>query len=145
MPPEQKDPRERLWARVEKTDTCWLWMGYRDRKGYGTMSMPQGGKHTPRYVHRLAYEFEVGLIPDGLTLDHLCRVPNCVNPAHLEPVTAGENVLRGMGPSARAARRGTCSYGHLYDDANTGFNGDGSRYCRICNRAKYHRRKALVA
>lgn len=36
-----------------------------------------------------------GPIPDGLQLDHLCRNPSCVNPAHLEIVTGAENIRRG--------------------------------------------------
>ncbi len=81
----------RFWMKVNFTDTCWLWNAHLDREGYGGFSV--GGMSVP--AHRWAYEFCVGPIPDGLTIDHLCRVHNCQNPDHLEPVTRRENVRRG--------------------------------------------------
>jgi hypothetical protein len=80
----------RFWARVHHDDGCWMWTGTLN-KGYGMFSF--GGK--TRRAHRFAYEALVGPIPEGLALDHLCRNPACVNPAHLEPVTWRENVYRG--------------------------------------------------
>lgn len=82
----------RFWAKVDRmahADECWLWTG--------TISGGYGRFHTGgSYVraHRFAYEQLVGPIPDDLTLDHLCMVKACVNPAHLEPVTRGENARR---------------------------------------------------
>src|SRR5450755_3951408 len=74
---------ERFWARVDKqTDGCWVWTGAL-RTGYGTLSV--SGKNVP--AHRFSYELLVGIIPDGLQIDHLCRNRACVNPEHLEPVT----------------------------------------------------------
>jgi len=49
-----------------------------------------------QYVHRVMYEEDVGPIPDGLEIDHLCRNRACCNPAHLEPVTHSENVARSV-------------------------------------------------
>jgi hypothetical protein len=83
---------EKLWAKVDKTDDCWLWTGAKTSSGYGMVSHDSG----VRPVHRVVYELLVGSIPDGLVIDHLCSVRNCVNPAHLEPVTNAENVSRGM-------------------------------------------------
>lgn len=83
---------ERFWGRVAKTETCWLWTGRLTEKGYAGKVGYQGKHYAP---HRLAYELLTGPIPDGLVLDHLCRVRNCVNPDHLEPVTAEENTRRG--------------------------------------------------
>ena len=76
-------PEERFWAKVDKTDDCWLWTANRTNAGYGHFWLDR------RMVlaHRFAYELLIGPIPDGLTLDHLCRVRACVNPAHLEAVT----------------------------------------------------------
>ena len=61
--------------KVRKTSTCWLWMGHVDRKGYGKWTV---GPDDYRLVHRWAYEHWVSPIPDDLTIDHLCRVKNCI-------------------------------------------------------------------
>ena len=87
--------------------------------------------------HRLAYELEIGPIPAGLEIDHLCRVRNCVNPAHLEPVTHAENIRRGTGPLAENARKTECVHGHPLEGANLYVRpGDGHRQCRACNTAR---------
>lgn len=114
---------ERFWAKVNKTDTCWLWTGGRGRDGYGL--------YLNKPVHRLAYEFVVGLIPEGLQVDHLCRVVLCVRPTHLEPVTPQENNRRSLSPSALNARKETCVSGHVFDEANT-YLRNGERRCRTC-------------
>lgn len=69
---------------------CWIWLLKTVRGGYA-MTWDQG-RHV--YAHRFYYEQQVGPIPEGLTLDHLCRVRNCVNPEHLEPCTHAENIRR---------------------------------------------------
>lgn len=85
-------PLERLVRRTEfEDDGCWLWTGYRDRKGYGRINLNYHLVGT----HRLGYELLVGEIPDGYELDHLCRTTACWRPEHLEPVTGYENILRG--------------------------------------------------
>ena len=76
---------------VDEETGCWNWQLSLDRKGYGTVCIK--GKKTA--AHRFIYEQEHGPIPGGMVLDHLCRNPKCVNPAHLEPVTQAENVQRG--------------------------------------------------
>lgn len=76
-----------FWIRVNKTETCWLWTAGRHRDGYGQTS--RGKK-----AHRVAYEFVKGPIPEGLEIDHLCRVRLCVNPDHLEAVTHKVNMQR---------------------------------------------------
>jgi hypothetical protein len=84
------DLTARFWSKISKTDTCWLWTGTLDTKGYGQFWDGQVIARAPRF----AYEFLVDAIPEGLTIDHLCRVVACVNPAHLEPVTSEENTRR---------------------------------------------------
>ena len=91
-----QEQASRFWTKVDKrphmSDGCWLWMASkRNSKGYGQFWAD--GKIVP--AHRWAYEQFKGPIPDGLQIDHLCRTPACVNPAHLEAVTAKENNNRG--------------------------------------------------
>ena len=127
---------------VVGTDQCWRWQGWIN-KGYGMASVPGRGNVG---VHRLTYELLVGPIPFGLHLDHLCRNPSCVNPAHLEPVTAQENLRRGQGWAGINARKTHCPQGHEYTASNT-YQWRGQRRCRECQRvaaANYRRRKALI-
>lgn len=81
---------------------CWLWTGAVDFSGYGTAFY----KRKQTRAHRASYEIHFGPIPNGLTIDHLCRVKCCVNPAHLEAVTLRENNLRGW--KFRRQRKWAC-------------------------------------
>lgn len=115
-------------------DGCWLWIGSTAGHGYGEFY--DGQRKVP--AHRWAYEHFIGPIPDGLQLDHLCRVRPCVNPEHLEPVTQAENIRRG------AAVITHCPQGHPYDEANTcrPTRGNGNeRQCRTCARERMRARK----
>lgn len=125
---------DRIMQRVERSGECWLWTGHLDRYGYGQISV---NNHREK-VHRAAYEAFVGLIPDGLVIDHTCRVRRCVNPAHLEPVTHAENVRRGTPANSLKTH---CPQGHAYDDANT-YRGAGRRDCRTCRREATRRFEA---
>ena len=123
-------PEERFWAKVDKTETCWLWIGAQSRTGYGSF----GVKRKTHYVHRLAYEWLIGPIPEKLVIDHLCRVRNCVNPDHMEIVSHRENTLRGVGPAALNSAKTHCKRGHLLDEQNT----------RMCNYLHYVFRKCIT-
>lgn len=70
---------------------CWLWDLQWGRTNYGRVYW----KGRPRSAHRVSYEVFRGPIPQGMTLDHTCRVRPCINPRHLEPVTSAENMSRG--------------------------------------------------
>jgi hypothetical protein len=84
--------RERLFSRlIAEPSGCLVWTGHKDEYGYGRI---QAGTGRPQYVHRVVYLLEVGQIPDGLELDHLCMNPSCASPAHLEAVTHAENMRR---------------------------------------------------
>ena len=124
---------ERFWAKVAKEDGCWLWAGALDRHGYGVFRYEARAQR----AHRVAWMLVNGSIPDGLVLDHLCRVPKCVNPAHLEPVTNRENVVvrSALSTSGRHARQTHCMRGHEFTLENTrvrkGRHGP-VRACRTC-------------
>ena len=92
-------------------------------------------------AHRMAYTEAKGPIPDGLEIDHLCRVKTCVNPEHLEAVTRRENMLRQDRIGGRA-RQTECIHGHAYTPENTKRDSCGNRYCRTCHNARERARKA---
>ena len=108
---------DRLMGFVEPVTEsgCWIWTSGYHPNGYGMMWFNGGG----RTAHRVSYEHFVGPIPKGLTIDHLCRVRGCVNPAHLEAVSCRVNVLRGVGATAVNARKTHCKHGHEFTDENT--------------------------
>lgn len=124
---------DRFWGKVEKTETCWLWTGALNNRGYGQV------RRRPHLflAHRLAYEERYGAIPDGLVLDHLCRVTNCVNPEHLEAVTQRENMRRSV-----RKPRSHCRHGHEMTTENTIIT-PRQRVCRTCKNKSsnryYHR------
>lgn len=84
---------QRLWAKVEKTETCWLWTGYIKPSGHGQIQRGSRGEGNVN-AHIAAYELLVGPLPDGYVLHHLCGVKRCVNPAHLECILRGEHPAR---------------------------------------------------
>lgn len=91
-------------------------------------------------THVVAYEYLVGPIPEGLTLDHACDNPPCCNPDHLRPMTIRDNILRGAGPAALNARKERCPkcggpYSCLPCD-------QGRRRCVPCGRTALRRRRA---
>ncbi len=108
----------RFWAKVDKSggpESCWLWNAVKHDCGYGRFF-----NNSKRLLaHRVSYEMQVGPIPEGFVIDHLCRTPACVNPKHLEAVTNRENVLRGIGPTAKNASKTHCSKGHELTPENT--------------------------
>lgn len=121
-------------AKTRETN-CTVWIGATNNKGYGLILI--GG--VAKLAHRVAFEAEYGPIPDGMVIDHLCRVRNCVNAMHLEAVTNGENIRRGR--AARALQVGdTCINGHELTEAEgIYFRSNGVSECRECRSAGAHR------
>lgn len=130
----------RIMRRVDKTESCWLWTGSVSG-GYGRV-YGGDGRRSPVIVHRALYEATVGPIPEGLQLDHLCRNQLCVNPAHLEPVTARENQRRAAEANGDCQYASHCYRGHAFTEDNTRVSVDKHGYehrvCRTC-RAEYMR------
>lgn len=127
----RKSLEERLLTNIVKKDGCWLWTGYLAHGGYGHVS--EGGAGGRRLlVHRASYETFVGPIPDGLSIDHLCRVRHCINPQHLEAVPIRVNILRGDTRAAANSVKTHCPQGHAYDAVNTRVTPKGYRVCRAC-------------
>lgn len=137
---------DRFWEKVQKTDTCWLWIA-------GTVAGSPDLKNGPRYgvfwvdgaakrAHRWIYGEMVETLDPELVIDHLCRVTLCVRPSHLEQVTNRENILRGTNPPAVQARMTHCKHGHEFTDENTKIRRDGKRRCIACYRASYRKAAA---
>lgn len=118
---------------------CWPWTGRRSKGGYGRCRY----RRKMWSVHRLVYTLLVGPIPEGLTIDHVrargCASTACCNPAHLEPVTLRENLLRGDTFQARNAAQTHCPHGHAYSGENLYVNPSGWRLCRTCARERRKR------
>jgi hypothetical protein len=141
-----RDPWDRFWERVVEASEpspngwtgCWVWTGTPRHDGYGRMSIGSRGTQREHLVHRLSYEWIVGKIPEGLVIDHLCRNRACVNPAHMEPVTNVENVMRGEGFSATHARKTYCPAGHKLAGRNLSkwHLKHGQRKCATCHAAR---------
>ena len=118
---------------------CITYEGARDPSGYGRIL-------SGKLAHRVAYEWLVGPIPDGLHIDHLCHTHDlacnlttacphrrCVRPSHMEPVEPAENTRRGRTPNGG---KPTCKRGHPWTPENTLIRADGYKKCRACARIR---------
>jgi hypothetical protein len=129
----------RFWSKVDRRsdDECWPWTGATNKDGYGRFRL----RDTHEPAARTAYRLLVGPIPAGLYIDHVwsrgCTRRDCVNPAHLEPVTPAVNIQRG-----EPARRTHCPQGHEYTPENTSTTSGTGRTCVTCNRERSRRRRA---
>ena len=142
---------QRLMSRREIVGDCWIYTGAKTRGGYGSIGI--GGRSGGnQYTHRVSYELHVGPIPDGLDLDHLCRVRACFNPAHLEPVPRLTNLHRSPLTWQSNASKTHCPKSHEYTPENTYIvrakRKTGGRYesraCLACRRDRYYAKKAAA-
>jgi hypothetical protein len=92
---------ERFWAKVAKTETCWLWTGVSTPRRYGLLWQTK----QPILVHRFSYELHYGPIPDGLWVLHTCDTPACVRPEHLFLGTNSDNMLDAAAKGRMGAQR----------------------------------------
>lgn len=124
--------RDRIEGSVayEPNTGCWLWVRAKSVDGYGRIKID--GENVS--AHRTSYAAYLGPIPEGLTIDHLCRTRLCVNPDHLEAVPMGVNVLRGMNTAAQNARKTHCKRGHALEGGNLYVTRVGERRCKQCRR-----------
>lgn len=139
---------EERYARLafpEPNSGCFIWTGSLDRNGYGRLGIGYSAEDNRRttWAHRAAYEHFVGPIPDGLVIDHKCRMKCCVNPAHLEPVTQLENCRRGRAGEvvrARSVAQTHCKRGHILSGKNVQLY-RGARLCLMCRGLRGEARK----
>lgn len=133
------DPRlpARFWGKCipEPMSGCWLWFGAHDGHGYGSFYI----NRKVVSAHRITFQAVHGCYPADTVTDHLCRVPCCVNPGHLEAVTRLENTRRGVNQIRRI-----CARGHVFDQGNTyrytKRNGTTVvQQCRACGRENARR------
>lgn len=125
-------------AKTRPATDCIVWTGAQNSKGYGCFAI----NRVSQLAHRVAWEAARGPVPEGMTLDHLCRVRSCVNVDHLEVVSNRENVRR-----AKALKVGdVCSRGHLIaTEADIYIRSRGGQECRTCRREAGARNRALRA
>lgn len=136
-------------GRIDKTVSiiqitgCWMWMGAMSVAGYGRIRW----RGVWRAAHRVFYEMYKGPIPEGMQVDHVCKLPACVNPDHLDACSPVENNLRSSSPSARNAKKTACLRGHAFDAANTiiTMSHVGNRIHRACRECRRNNDRARRA
>lgn len=136
MSVQQASERFLKYTLPDPNSGCWLWSGATTKAGYGVLNLSR----KVHLAHRMSYELFIGPIPEGLQLDHLCRIRCCVNPKHLEPVTNQENARRGLGGKwfgKIQSAKTHCPFGHEYSQENTMLQ-KGHRLCRTCRRRRWH-------
>lgn len=139
---------DRFASKYKVVGSCWLWTGPLDRDGYGGFFF----RGATRRAHRAAWFSMFGEIGEGLVVNHTCRNRNCVNPQHLQCVTATENALKdSSSPAYVNSQKTHCPKGHEYDKIVT-WAGKTQRVCSVCDKERraeskrkaYHKAKQAI-
>jgi len=144
---------DRFEEKIERLPECgcWIWTGalqgrdYKNGGGYGSFRVSRESNGV-RPAHIVSYEHHNGPVPEGAHLDHLCRIRQCVNPDHLDPVTPIENYRRGVGNKGEnMSERTHCNHGHEFTPENTIMSKDSKsgrmyRRCRACRKEQRKKR-----
>lgn len=129
----KKNPIDRFMRFVDKQKNgCWIYTGYKNKLGYGYFGISTGRS---MLAHRFSYIHFNGNIPDNTELDHLCRNPSCVNPAHLEAVSHQENMARGITGlhMIKKSKSSThCVNGHEFNEKTLYLHKGKYKQCRVC-------------
>ena len=119
---------------------CWITRYSTGSHGYGQIGWGVAGKRWLVLTHRVSWEAHYGPIPNGMTVDHMCKVKRCMNPDHLRLLTSFDNGRRGN----RDWPLGQCANGHP-DEFMRPVPGRSFRNCTVCMREwkRENRRRAL--
>ena len=146
---QQKTLEERFWAKVQKSDACWGWIGSRQHNGYGYLHFGGKTKRKPLRAHRVSWALHFGEVPEGLSVLHQCDNPSCVRPDHLFLGDRSANMqdcaAKKRGCTVGKSRLTHCVRGHAFTPENTIRKNKGRhRACRICTQANARRRYAAA-
>ena len=114
--------------RIKKTNNCWLWQGHCNEKGYGTIH-----REGFRLAHRYSYYFHNGPFDLNMTVEHLCKVRNCVNPKHLTLLTHSENCAGAYNVNRNKTH---CKNGHKFSKDNIYNSKFNIRKCKLCDKMR---------
>jgi hypothetical protein len=142
-----KTPEERFWNQVNKTDSCWLWNGYINKYGYGHVG--QNGR--PRRVHIVSWEWHNGRkVKDGFHIHHICKNKLCVNPNHLEELSANDHWDQTLNSiKDKKESRNYCKHGHLLTESNSYVYTNpttkySTRRCKECQTIRNSKRNRTI-
>jgi len=146
VPERNKTLLQAHWEKIRCPEGCWEWQGAKLKAGYAHINFEGKSTTMTRWIYR---EF-IGPIPEGYTIDHLCRNVLCVNPNHLEAVPHAENCAR-SGRRGRTGVRVFCKRGHAIAGKNIRMyrmkdpvtkERTWGKMCWICHRARMDRYEA---
>ena len=135
-----KELSSRFFKYVKKTNSCWIWIGGKDKHGYGRFRVYDFVYH----AHRFSFLLEYGNLNPKLVIDHLCNNTSCVNPKHLKETTIGKNTLRGNNCISRNSQKTHCINGHPLFGDNLLFT-NNKRHCRICHNEQSKKYERMMA